>query len=93
MLRKVHGFKMMVLSRYLELSERPTYKTIAKTCLPHIVTLRTMFSDTGIDPAALDVTPKNVLHIAYFFRFLSDSLSSFVIFHYNYYVCAPVTLP
>ena len=45
---KSPGFKMMVLSRYLELSDRPTSKTITKTCLLSVATLRTTFSDTQI---------------------------------------------
>ena len=37
------NFKVIDLGRYLELSERPTWKTIAKTCLLSIALLRTMF--------------------------------------------------
>ena len=39
------NFKVMVLSRYLELSERPRYMNIAKTCFLSIALLRTTFSD------------------------------------------------
>ena len=42
------NFKIIVLSRYLELSERSRYRNIAKTCFLSITLLKTTFSERKI---------------------------------------------